>query len=50
MPNKLEIDRKEADLLRQWRNAVKDMNPGYLDLQDDELYGKILDFLERDEK
>lgn len=38
----------ELDLIRQWYNAVQDLNPKYLDsdgFQDSALYNKVLKML-----
>jgi hypothetical protein len=44
----LNISKQQADLLRQWYNAVKDSNPGYLADEDDLLYMQIVNFLKEE--
>lgn len=44
----LNISKQQADLLRQWYNAVKDSNPGYLTADDDLLYKQVAIFLKEE--
>ena len=41
-----DFTQEELNLLRQWYNAVKDLNPWYLEGTDHILYKKILSCLE----
>lgn len=41
----MELTMEEANLVRQWFNAVQDLNPHYLMLPDYELARKIYDRL-----
>lgn len=41
----MELSADELNLVRQWFDAVKDLNPGYLTSEDDALMSKILAYL-----
>ena len=41
----MNISKEQANLFRQWFNAVKDLNPKYLTSEDEILYSEITDFL-----
>lgn len=39
---RMSLPRGDLDLLRQWYNAVEDLNPQYLEQRDKDLYARIV--------
>ena len=41
----MEFNSDELDLFRQWYNNIQDVNPEYLEPEDEQLYNKVMEIL-----